>query len=112
NPVVGSMHGALHRSGMRRLDWLVVRDFVVTETADFWKEDAGTVRTEVFFFPAATHTEKDGTFTQTQRLLQWHHKAVEPRVDCRSELHFMYHLGRRLRTMYGDTAPGLRDLTW
>ena len=38
-------------------------------------EDIGT---EVFFMPAAAHTEKDGTFTQTQRLLQWHHKAVEP----------------------------------
>ena len=38
-------------------------------------EDIGT---EVFFLPAAAHTEKDGTFTNTQRLLQWHHKAVEP----------------------------------
>jgi formate dehydrogenase major subunit len=38
-------------------------------------EDIGT---EVFFLPAAAHTEKDGTFTNTQRLLQWRHKAVEP----------------------------------
>ena len=33
--------------------------------------------------PAAAHTEKDGSFTNTQRLLQWHHKAVEPKGDCR-----------------------------
>ena len=32
----------------------------------------------MFFLPAAAHTEKDGSFTNTQRLLQWHHKAVEP----------------------------------
>jgi formate dehydrogenase major subunit len=53
--------------------------------------------TEVFFMPAAAHTEKDGSFTNTQRLLQWHHKAVEPEGDCRSELWFYYHLGRRIR---------------
>ena len=44
--------------------------------------------------PAAAHTEKDGTFTNTQRLLQWHHKAVEPQGDCRTDLWFIYHLGR------------------
>ncbi len=125
NPTVGSMHGALHRKGMRELDWLVVRDFAVTETADFWRDgpefERGEVspediKTEVFFFPCAAHTEKDGTFTNTQRLLQWHHAAIEPPGDCRSELHFMYHLGRRLRDMYGDSGDakdrGLLDLTW
>ena len=60
NPVVGSMNGPLQRKGLRALDWLVVRDFQVTETADFWRESAEDVATEVFFFPAATHTEKDG----------------------------------------------------
>ena len=45
--------------------------------------------------PAAAHTEKDGTFTNTQRLLQWHHKAVEPPGDARSDLWFTYHLGSR-----------------
>ena len=38
--------------------------------------------------------EKDGTFTQTQRLLQWRHKAVEPPGDARSDLWFYFHLGR------------------
>jgi formate dehydrogenase major subunit len=125
NPTVGSMHGALHRKGLRELDWLVVRDFAVTETADFWRDapeiSRGEIRTEnikteVFFFPCAAHTEKDGTFTNTQRLLQWHHTAINPPGDCRSELHFMYHLGRRLKTLYaGSTDPKDRpvlDLTW
>ena len=69
----------------------------LTETAEFWRDapeiERGEVRpediaTEVFFFPAAAHTEKDGSFTNTQRLLQWHHKAIEPPGDCRSELRF------------------------
>ena len=31
--------------------------------------------------PAAGHAEKDGTFTNTQRLLQWREKAVDPPGD-------------------------------
>ncbi len=125
NPTVGSMHGALHRKGLRALEWLVVRDFSLIETAEFWRSapeiERGEVKTEdiateVFFFPAAAHTEKDGAFTNTQRLLQWHHKAIEPPGEARSELHFMYHLGRRLRKLYaGSTDPKDRpilDLTW
>jgi formate dehydrogenase major subunit len=125
NPTVGSMHGALQRAAMRRLDWLVVRDFAVTESADFWRDapeiERGEVRpeeigTEVFFFPCAAHTEKDGSFTNTQRLLQWHHKAVEPPGDCRSELHFAFHLGKRLRELYASSSDpkdrGLLALIW
>jgi formate dehydrogenase major subunit len=125
NPTVGSMHGALHRKAMRELEWLVVRDFAVTESAEFWRDAPeiarGEIRpedikTEVFFFPAATHTEKDGTVTNTQRLLQWHHKAIEAPGDARSELWFMYHLGRRLKALSrGSAEPKDRpilDLAW
>ncbi len=93
NPAVGSANSGLHRKAMAELDWLVVRDVVEIETASFWYDSPEVQRgelktedigTEVFFLPAATHTEKDGSFTNTQRLLQWHHKAVEPEGDCRS----------------------------
>ena len=125
NPVVGSMHGALHRAAMRRAEWVVVRDFAPTETAEFWRRggeyERGEVRpedveTEVFFFPCAAHVEKDGTFTNTQRLLQWHEAAVEPPGDARSELHFAYHLGKRLKALYADSEEprdrAIRELTW
>jgi formate dehydrogenase major subunit len=125
NPAVGSSNGAFQREGLRKLDWLVVRDLAMTETADFWRSApevvSGQVRpeeigTEVFFFPAAAHTEKDGSFTNTQRMLQWHHKAVEPPGDCRSDLQFTYELGKRLRGLHAD-SPLARDrpiqaLTW
>ena len=127
NPVVGSMNGAAAaRRDCAQLDWLVVRDFQLIETAEFWRDapeiERGEVRpedigTEVFFFPAAAHTEKDGSFTNTQRLLQWHHKAIEPPGDCRSELDFMFKLGQRLKTLYRDEYDQprnwpIRDLTW
>ena len=106
NPAVGSANSGLHRKAMANLDWLVVRDLVEVETAAFWYDSPevrrGELRseeigTEVFFLPASAHTEKDGSFTNTQRLLQWHHKAVDPDGDCRSELWFYYHLGRIIR---------------
>jgi len=125
NPTVGSPHAAMQREGLRNLEWLVVRDLAMIETAEFWKTSpehergetkAEDIATEVFFFPAAAHTEKEGSFTNTQRLLQWRHKAVAPPGDARSELHFTYHLGKRLRKLYaGSTDPKdrpLLDLTW
>jgi formate dehydrogenase major subunit len=126
NPVVGSMNGPLQRKGLHALDWLVVRDFQLIETAEFWREapeiERGEVRpedigTEVFFFPAAAHTEKDGSFTNTQRLLQWHHKAIEPAGDSRSELDFVFKLGQRMKALYRDEYDQprnwpIRDLTW
>ena len=114
NPVVGSPNGQMHRAGLKRLKWLVVREMVETETAAFWQESPDDIDTEVFFFPAASHVEKDGTFTNTQRLLQWREKAVEPPGDARSEVHFMVALGRRLQSMATD-APrdaAIRALTW
>jgi len=115
NPVVGNANSGLHKRALTNLDWLVVRDLVETETAGVWQEVPDS-KTEVFFLPAAAHTEKDGTFTNTQRLLQWHFKAVEPKEDCRSELWFMYHLGRRIREKLAtSTDPRdrpIQHLTW
>ena len=125
NPAVGSAHGKLQRRGMANLDWLVVRDLAMIESATFWKDgpevETGeitpeTCRTEVFFFPAAAHVEKAGTFTQTQRMLQWRDKAVEPRGDQRSELWFFHHLGRMLKERLAGSADErdrpLLDLAW
>ncbi len=125
NPAVGSAHGRAQRLGMAQLDWLVVRDPYMIESATFWKNgpevSTGEIKTEeckteVFFMPAASYSEKEGTFTQTQRMLQWREQAVEPSGDARSELWFFYHLGRRIRErLAGSTAPrdqGILNLTW
>ncbi|MBA2639010.1 MAG: formate dehydrogenase, partial [Nocardioidaceae bacterium] len=65
---------------------------------------------------AASHVEKEGTFTQTQRMLQWREKAVEPPGDCRSELWFLYHLGRLVRDRLADSTQErdrpIQALTW
>ncbi|HEY3942755.1 MAG TPA: formate dehydrogenase [Acidimicrobiales bacterium] len=125
NPAVGSANSRAQRFGMANLEWLVVRDFSLIESATWWKDgpeiESGEMRTEdigteVFFFPAASHTEKNGAFTNTNRMLQWHFQAVEPEGDARSDLWFMYHLGRKIREkLAGSTDEMDRpilDLTW
>src|SRR3546814_8952759 len=113
NPAVGSAHGRLQRLGMAQLDWLVVRDLFEIESASFWKDspeiETGEIvpeecGTEVFLLPAASHVEKEGTFTQTQRMLQWREKAVNPSGDARSELWFFYHLGRMIKERLADST--------
>ncbi len=125
NPAVGSANAKMQRLGMAALDWLVVRDFSLIESATWWKEgpeiESGELRTEdidteIFFLPAAAHTEKSGSFTNTQRMLQWHHQAVEPEGDARSDLWFMYHLGQKIREKLAGSTDDMDrpvlDLTW
>ena len=125
NPAVGASNAGLQRTALSKLKWLVVRDMVETETASFWLDSPEVQRgqlspehigTEVFLFPAAGTAEKEGTFTNTQRLLQFREKAIDPPGDARSEAWFIYHLGRRIKEKSkNDVRPrnaGLNALTW
>jgi formate dehydrogenase major subunit len=105
NPAVAAANSRFQRTSLSRLKWLVVRDMVEIEAATFWCNSpeiergelkAEDIETEVFFFPAAGHAEKAGAFTQTQRMLQWRQKAVDPPGDARSEGWFMHQLALRL----------------
>jgi formate dehydrogenase major subunit len=124
NPAT-SLNAQLERKGMRRLEWLVVKDNFLTETATFWNRapeiEAGEVKpediaTEVFFFPAAQVAETEGSFTNTQRLLQWHFKAADPPGQCRSDLWFTHQLALRLKRLYADSDlprdQGFKNLVW
>jgi formate dehydrogenase major subunit len=124
NPAT-SLNAAVERKGLRRLEWLVVKDNFLTETATFWSRapevergevSPADIPTEVFFFPSAQVAETDGSFTNTQRMLQWHFKATDPPGQCRSDVWFTYQLGKRLKRMYSDsTQPrdqGIQNLVW
>jgi formate dehydrogenase major subunit len=124
NPAVAGPNAGFERRALCNLKWMVVRDMVETETASFWYDSpevrSGDIRTEdiateVFLMPAAGHAEKEGTFTNTERLLQFRDKAVDPPGDSRSESWFIYQLGRRLKAKaLNDPRPrndGLNALT-
>jgi formate dehydrogenase major subunit len=109
NVVMGGSNSRLIQEGLAKLEWLVVRDTSEVEAASFWYKGhpvrSGALRpeeigTEIFLMPASLSGEKAGTFTNTHRLVQWHDKVVDGPGDSRSELWFLYHLGRRLKALY------------
>jgi formate dehydrogenase major subunit len=120
NPAVGNMDSGFMREALANLDWLVVRDLFEIESSTFWRDSPEVksgklktedINTEVFLMPAAIVAEKDGTFTNTQRLIQWHDKTVSPPGDATTEPWFIYHLGRRLRELYaGEDTPQARQI--
>jgi len=127
NPAAGSTHAHMQRKALEQLDWMVVRDLYEVESAAFWYKQPGfgpetkavassKIKPEIFLMPAAGPIEKAGSFTNTQRLLQWRDKAVDPPGDARSDLWFVYHLGKRLKELYADSKEprdrGLQTLTW
>ena len=125
NPLVGNHHAGLFAKGLANLEWLVVREAFENETSVFWQSSPEVrsgelktreIATEVFLLPASLVGEKEGTFTNTHRLVQWHDKVVEPPGDCRSELWFIDQLARRLRAMSAASLDPkdqpLQKLTW
>jgi formate dehydrogenase major subunit len=118
NPAVGGQNARLQRKALANLDWMVVRDFYETESAAFWRSSpeiqsgelkSADIKTEVFFLPAAALAEMEGTFTNTQRLIQAHDKAADPPDDARSDSWFTYSLGKRLKALYKDST---QDRDW
>ncbi len=125
NPAVGAQNSRLERKALAKLKWLVVRDLVEIESASFWYNSpeiergelkTDEIETEVFFFPVAGHAEKEGAFTNTQRLLQWREKAVAPPGESKSEGWFMHQLAKRLIAKAHASADPLdeplRALDW
>lgn len=119
NPAAGGVNAGFHRAAMEKLDWMVVRDLYEIESASYWKRpgiDPTRIGTEVFFLPAASHVEKEGSFTNTQRLVQWREKAIEPPDDARSENWFMTELYERIKELYKNSTKErdkpILNLTW
>ncbi len=75
NPIVSDPDITHVKEAMERIDFLVVQDIFLTETAQF----ADVV------LPASTYAEKDGTFTNTERRIQRVRKALEPVGDSKPD---------------------------
>jgi formate dehydrogenase major subunit len=119
NPAAGGVNAGFHRAALEKLDWMVVRDLYEIETAAYWKRDGidpTRIPTEVIFLPAASHVEKEGSFTNTQRLIQYRDQAMDPPDDARSENWFLTELYARLKERYKNSTrerdKPIQNLTW
>jgi formate dehydrogenase alpha subunit len=86
NPMVSDPDLRHVEEGLRNLDFLVVQDIFLTETAQL----ADVV------LPAACFAEKDGTFTNTERRVQRVRKGVEPPGEARADWEIIADLAQRM----------------
>ena len=120
NPAVSGPNSEAVRRTLAKLAWMVVIDLWETETAAFWKPEAGSnplgIGTEVFLLPAAHPLEKEGSVCNSGRLNQWRYKGAEPPGEARSDLWIINKLMLKLKELYaGQTqknAQAINDLTW
>ncbi len=114
NPAMSDPDLAHARAGLAALDWLVVQDLFLTETASF----ADVI------LPASAFPEKTGTFTNTDRRVQLGRKALDTPGDVRQDLDIIQEIARRfeLGWNYPDAAavwseirkavPSCAGITW
>lgn len=88
NPCHSAPNAGFVRRSMANLDWLVVADQVITESASFCQApdmNPEEIQTSVYFLPCALIYEKPGTILNSGRWLQWRYQAVEPWDDSKPD---------------------------
>jgi formate dehydrogenase major subunit len=95
NPAMSDPDVAHAREAMAGLEHLVVQDIFLTETA--YMADV--------VLPATAFPEKDGTFTNTDRMVQLARKAIEPPGDAREDLWIIVELAKRLGLDWSYEKP-------
>ena len=114
NPAMSDPDANHAREALAALDHLVVQDIFLTETA--YLADV--------ILPASAFPEKDGSFTNTDRLVQMGRKAINPPGDARQDLWIIQEMANRLGCGWNykhvsevfdemrHTMPSIGGITW
>jgi formate dehydrogenase major subunit len=107
---------------LKKADWLVVCDIYPEETSSFWespgitKDDQTKIKTEVYRLPGAGFAEKDGTFVNSARWLQWKWAAVPPPGDARLDQEILARIFLGVKALYqkegGKFPDAILNATW
>ncbi len=95
NPVLSDPNANHSREALSRLDLLVVQDIFLTETAEL----ADVV------LPAAAWAEKAGSYTTTERRVQWSRQAIAPPGEARDDAWIIDQVARRLGLQWEGSNP-------
>ena len=123
NPVGLGPNSKKWIAALSKLKWMVIVENVETETAQFWKApkeydppETSKIQTEVFLLPAADFAEKDGTFTNSARWMQWKWKAVDPPGQAKSDQEIVARIFLAVRDLYkkngGALPEAVTNLSW
>jgi formate dehydrogenase major subunit len=91
---------------LKKADWLVVCEVFPDETSDFWqapgttKEEMQKINTTVYRLPGAGFAEKDGTFTNSARWLQWKYAAVPTPGNAKLDQEILARIFLKTRELY------------
>jgi formate dehydrogenase major subunit len=106
------------QQGLGKLKWLCVMDAFPTTSSEFWHApgaDPSKIQTEVIALPATHWIEKDGSFVNSGRWMQWKDQVVEPEGDARHDHWILADLFLRVRELYradgGQFPDPVMDLT-
>ncbi len=107
------------REAFTKLDWMVHMNIFDNETASFWKGpgmDPKKIKTEVFLIPVAASMEKEGSMSNSGRMLQWKYVAETPPGDALSTGDVIIRLMNKLKALYkkdkGVFADPIINLAW
>jgi formate dehydrogenase major subunit len=123
NPVGLGPNSKKMVAALSKLKWMVVVENVETETSIFWKappelegKAPSEIQTEVYLLPAASFAEKDGTFTNSARWLQWKWKATDPPGEAKADQEIVARLFLAVRDLYkkegGKLPEPILNLSW
>ncbi len=95
NPFLSDPNITKVRKALVALDFLVVQDIFLTETAEF----ADVI------LPASSYLEKDGTYTNTDRRVQLGRTVLDPPGDARLDWWIIQEVARRVGLDWDYTSP-------
>ena len=107
---------------LKKADWLVVCELYPDETSEFWKspgiskDDMKNINTTVYRLPGAGFAEKDGTFVNSARWLQWKFVALPPPGNAKTDQEILARIFLKVRELYkkdgGKFPDPVLNLTW
>ena len=119
NPAVSGANAGKVRQSLARLDWMVNVNLFDNETGSFWRGpgmDPEKIKTEVFMLPCAASLEKEGSITNSSRLMQWRFKALSPPGEAKPDGEIMTDLFYRINDRYekqgGPLKEAITKMTW
>jgi formate dehydrogenase major subunit len=91
---------------LKKADWLVVCEIYPDETSEFWRapgistDDMKKINTTVYRLPGAGFAEKDGTFVNSARWLQWKNVALPPPGQAKVDQEILATIFLKVRDLY------------
>ena len=109
-------------NALKKADWLVVGEIYPDETSEFWRapgitaDERKTIQTTVYRLPCAGFAEKDGSMTNSGRMVTWKYAAVPPPGQARLDQDIVAQIFLRVQELYrkegGKFPDPILNLNW